>query len=164
MDHHKMAMIQVQFDKKIIDDVLIDGGSRINIITKNQKIQFGLSKPNPVPYNLHMVDQTIAKPLGLINDLKIFVYGIPYTITFTVINNNVLDSSYSMLLGCPWLKDVKVSHDQGTNTITIQGIDIVITIPVTKKLGIQTKRSKVLVCYDFHYGISDDDEDVTFAT
>jgi hypothetical protein len=58
-----------------------------------------------------MVDQTIAKPLGLIKDLQIFVHGIPYTITFIVINNNVIDSSYSMLLGCPWLRDVKVSHD-----------------------------------------------------
>jgi hypothetical protein len=37
-----------------------------------------------------MVDQTIAKPFGLIKDLKIFVHGIPYIITFTIINNNVL--------------------------------------------------------------------------
>ncbi len=29
-----------------------------------------------------MVDQTIAKPLGLIKDLKIFVDGIPYTLHF----------------------------------------------------------------------------------
>jgi len=66
-----------------------------------------------------MVDQTIAKPLGLIRDLKIFVHDIPYTITFNVINNSVLDSSCSMLLRCPWLKDVKVSHDWGTNIVTI---------------------------------------------
>jgi hypothetical protein len=37
-----------------------------------------------------------------------------------------------MLLGHPWLKDVKVSHDQGTNI-------------VTKQLGAQTKRPEVLV-------------------
>jgi hypothetical protein len=58
-----------------------------------------------------MLDQTIAKPLGLIRDLKIFVHGIPYTVTFTVINSNVLDYSYSMLLGRPWLRDAKVSHN-----------------------------------------------------
>ncbi len=53
-------------------------------------IQLNLSKSNPTPYNMCIVDQTIAKPLGLIGDLKIFVHGIPYTITFIVINNNVL--------------------------------------------------------------------------
>jgi hypothetical protein len=51
-------------------------------LTSLVKIQLGLSKPNPTPYNLRMVDQTIAKPLGLIKDLKIFVDGIPYTLHF----------------------------------------------------------------------------------
>ncbi len=119
IDHHKMAMIQVQVDKNFIDDVLIDGGSGVNIITKNVRIQLGMSKPNLVPYNLHMANQTTSKPLGLIRDLNIFVYGILYTITFIVINNNVLDFSYSMLFERPWLRDAKVSHNWGTNTITI---------------------------------------------
>jgi hypothetical protein len=86
-----------------------------------------------------MVNQTITKPLGLIKDLKIFVHGIPYIITFIIINNNVLDSSYSMLLGRLWLKDAKVSHNWGTNTITIQGTSTLKTILVTKKLYVQTK-------------------------
>jgi hypothetical protein len=64
-----------------------------------------------MPYNLCMVDQTITKPLSLIRDLKIFDHEIPYMVTFTVINKNVLDFSYSMLLECPWSKDAKVSHD-----------------------------------------------------
>jgi hypothetical protein len=95
--------------------------------------------------------------------MKIFVHGIPYTITFTVINNNELDSSYSMLLGCPWLTDAKISHDWGTSIITIQGTNIIRTIPIIKKLGVQTKRLEVLVCYDFHFGIFDEEEDVMFA-
>ncbi len=110
-----------------------------------------------------MAYQTITKPLGLIKDLKIFVYGIPYIATFNVINSNVLYSSYSMLLGCPWLKNAKVSHDWGTNIVTIQRTGTMRTIPVTKKLGIQTKRPKVLICYDFYFGIFDDEEDVMFA-
>jgi hypothetical protein len=39
------------------------------------------------------------------------------------------------------------------------------TIPITKKLGVQTKRLKVvLVYYDFHFGLSDEEEDMLFAT
>ncbi len=92
-----------------------------------------------MPYNLCMENQTIAKPFGLIKDLKIFVHGIPYTNTFTIINTNVLDSSYSMLLGCPWLRNAKISHLWGTNTITLQGTSTIRTIIVTKKHSVQTK-------------------------
>jgi hypothetical protein len=58
-----------------------------------------------------MADQTIAKPLGLIKNLRIFIHGIPYVMTFIVIQSSVLNFSYYMLLSCPWLRDVKVSHD-----------------------------------------------------
>jgi hypothetical protein len=71
----------------------------------------GLPKPKPAPYNLRMVDQTTTKPVGLIKDLKIYVHGIPYRTTIIVFQNSVVDSSYSMLLGRPWLRDVKVAHD-----------------------------------------------------
>jgi hypothetical protein len=144
--------------------VIIDGGSRVNIIIVNLRVQLGLPKPNLVPSNLRMAYQTITKPLGLIKDLKIFVHGIPYTITFIVINSSVINYSYSMLLGCPWLRDAKVSHDWGTNTNTIQGTSIIKTTPITKKLGVQTKRPKVLICYDFHSKILDEKEDGMFAT
>ncbi len=37
-----------------------------------------------------------------------------YVVTFTMIQSIVLDYNYSMLLGHPWLKDVKMSHDWAT--------------------------------------------------
>jgi hypothetical protein len=120
--------------------VLINGGFGGNIIIENLKVQLGLSKPSPTPYNLCMAHQTIAKPFGLSRDMRIFVHGIPYIVTFTIINSNVLDSSYSTLLGCPWLKNVKVSHDYGTNIVTMQGTGIIRTIHIIKKLGVHAKR------------------------
>jgi hypothetical protein len=39
-----------------------------------------------------------------------------------------------------------------------------ITIHVTKKLGVPIKCPKVLVCYDFHFEISNKEEDFMFAT
>jgi hypothetical protein len=133
-------VIQVQVGKNIIDDVLIDGGFGININIENLKIQLSLSKPNPTPYNLHMVDETIAKPIGFIRDLKIFFHGIPYMVTFTIVNSNILDFNYSMLFGCPWLRNAKISHNWGTNIVTIQGIGTTRTMFFTNKLGIQTKK------------------------
>jgi hypothetical protein len=90
---HQMAIIQVQVGKKYINDVLIDGGSKVNIIIENLKVQLSLPKPNLTPYNLCLANQTIVKPFGLIRDLKIFVHDIPYIITFIVINNSVLSSN-----------------------------------------------------------------------
>jgi hypothetical protein len=50
-----------------------------------------------------------------------YVQGIPYINTFTVLQNIVINLSYSMLFGRPWLKDVKVAHDWGNDMIMIQG-------------------------------------------
>jgi hypothetical protein len=48
-------------------------------------VRLGVSKPKPTLYNLHMADQTIVKPLGLIKDLKILIHGIPYATPLTMI-------------------------------------------------------------------------------
>jgi hypothetical protein len=48
-----------------------------------------------------------------------------------------------MLLSCPWLRDAKMSHRWGTNTINIQGNGTIRTIFVTKKLGAPTKRPRI---------------------
>jgi len=81
----------------------------------------GLLKPKFAPYNLRMANQTTIKPMGLIRDLKIYVHGILYITMFIVFQNNLVDFSYSMLLGRPWFNDVKAAHDWGSNIVTIQG-------------------------------------------
>ncbi len=144
--------------------MLLDGGFRINIIIEQLILRLRLPKPKLAPYNLRMVDQTTTKPMGLIKDLKIYVHGIPYITTFTILHNSLVDSSYSMLLGRPWLKDVKVAHDWGSNTITIQGNGTVRTITVTKHLGGEVRRPKILPCYDYQNGITNEEEDIIFAT
>ncbi len=73
----------------------------------------GLLKPKPAPYNMKMADQTTIRPMGLIRDLNIYVQSIPYITMFTMLQNSVVDFSYSMLLGRPWLRDAKVAHGFG---------------------------------------------------
>jgi len=82
----------------MVEDVLLDGRFSMNIMTKELWKQLGLPSPKLAPYTLWMADQTITKPIELIKDLKIHVHGITYIATFTIMNNNVLDSNYSMLL------------------------------------------------------------------
>jgi hypothetical protein len=69
-----------------------------------------------------------------------------------------------MLLGKPWLKDAKVTHDWGNNVIVVQGNGIVKTILVNKKLGAKTKRPQVLIYYDMMEGLTNEEEDLIFET
>jgi hypothetical protein len=94
---HQMVVIQFQVGKNFIEDVLINGGFRISIIIEKLRVQLGLSKPKLAPYNLLMANETITNPLGFIKDLKKNVHGIPYAMTFTIIQNNVLDFNNFML-------------------------------------------------------------------
>jgi hypothetical protein len=71
----------------------------VNIIIENLITKLGLPKLKPIPYHLKMVYQSMTKPLGIIRNLKIHIHGIPYIATFIVLKNNVVDSSYFMLLG-----------------------------------------------------------------
>jgi hypothetical protein len=67
-------------------------------------------------------------------DLKMYVHGIPYIAIFTILQNIIIDLSYSMLLDRPWLRDAKMAHDWGNDIITIQGNGIVRTIIMIKHL------------------------------
>ncbi len=61
-----MATIQVQVGKIIVEDDMLDGGTKVNIITKNLKKKLGLHKPRVAPYHLRMADQNMTRPLGII--------------------------------------------------------------------------------------------------
>ncbi len=137
-------------------------GTNVNIITKNLRTKLGLPKPKPVPYHLKMANQTTTKPLEIIRNLTIHIHGIPYAATFTILQNSVVDSIYFMLLGRPWLKDAKVTHDQGNNIIIIQGNGTIITISINKKLGAETKRPQILVCHDLLEELTNEEEDLIF--
>jgi hypothetical protein len=46
-----------------------------------------------------MVNQITIKPIGLIQDLKMYVHDIPYIARFIIIQNSVVDCNYFNLLG-----------------------------------------------------------------
>ncbi len=94
-----------------------------------------------------MGNKTITKPLRIIKTLKIHIHGILYVTTYIVLKNNVVDSNYSMLLGRPWLRYAKVTHVRN-NVIIVQGNGIIKTILINKKLGAETRRPQIFVCYD----------------
>ena len=84
-----------------MENILLDGGSGVNLITEEKRILLGLKKPSRAPYQLRMVDQAVVEPDGLIRNVWIYIHGIPYNISLTVIQNKEVNDAYSMLLGRP---------------------------------------------------------------
>jgi hypothetical protein len=79
---------------------------KLNIATKH------ILKPNvPIMVETHSKLNTTAIEVDNRWQLSKYKLGIPCIATFTILNNCVIDSSYYMLLGKPWLKDAKVTHD-----------------------------------------------------
>jgi len=76
IDPH-MVVIQIQVGKNMVENVLLDGGSSVNITTKELWKWLGLPNLKPTSYTLWMAYQTNIKPIGLIKDLKIHIHGIP---------------------------------------------------------------------------------------
>ncbi len=60
--------------------------------------------------------------------------------------------------------NAKMAHDWGSNIITIQRNGIVKTITITKHLGGEVRRRKMLLCYDYQNDITYEEEDITFVT
>jgi hypothetical protein len=53
---NQMVVIQVQVGKNIGEDVLLDGGTSVNIIIENLRTKLGLPKPRPAPDHLKMIN------------------------------------------------------------------------------------------------------------
>ena len=162
IDKH-MPMISISIGKNIVDDVLLDDGSGVNVITEEECHKLGLPKPSPASFNLKMANGTIAKPTGLLRDVKIHIHGIPYIVTLTIINCQTIKSDYSMLLGRPWLRNAKVIHDWANDQVQIMGNGTVKTVKINRQLGYEVVTTHALVCYNFAEGITDDEETILLA-
>lgn len=55
--NNHMVIIQVQTRINTIDDVLLDGRCKVNIITKQLRTRLRLPKLKPTPHNLQMANQ-----------------------------------------------------------------------------------------------------------
>ena len=162
IDKH-MPVISICIGKNVVDDVLLDGGSGVNVITEEEHCKLGLPKPSPAPFNLKMANKTIAKPTGLLRDVKIHIHGIPYIVTLTVIDCQTIKSDYSMLLGRPWLRNAKVIHNWANDQVQSMGNGPVKTVKINREFGYEAVTPHALVCYNFAEGITDDEETVLLA-
>jgi len=64
--------------KRIVENVLLNGGFGVNIMTNELKFKLGLQLAKLKPYHLRMANQTTTKLLDLIKNFKIAIDGTSY--------------------------------------------------------------------------------------
>ena len=122
-----------------MDMVTLDGGAGVNGMTEKVRKTLDL-QIQEAPFQLRMADQTIAKPLGMVNQVPIRVGGVEFETTFIILN---IGEAYDMLLGRPWLRAAGAVHDWGADKLAIElnsrkvSIDTrPATVPVSNRPGL----------------------------
>lgn len=105
------VVVQINIKGVKIKNVLLDGGSAVNLMSEKAYQQLGQIKIIPTPFNLLMVDQSSCHPLGYIPSLPMLISGIRYFIDCVVLRERDSSNRQPMLLGRPWLTQAKVKHN-----------------------------------------------------
>jgi hypothetical protein len=159
----EMPMISVIVKNRRVPNVLIDGGSGVNIITDTLRRKLGLTKIEPTPFTIKMADQRKVMPKGIIRDVRLDVGGIVIRTTLTVINMVSTEDSYSLLLGRPWLKEAQAQHDWPLNKLTLTqgGSKVELSTQRTPALS-PARRPLNWEDYDWEMGLTDEEEAVVY--
>ena len=67
----KEVEIEVVMVDKVEVNVLVDGGSGLNILPEHAKKKLGLSLTSPSPFIINLANQSRVVPLGMIKDCRI---------------------------------------------------------------------------------------------
>ena len=76
----KPIEIEVMVVDKVIPNMLVDGGSGLNILPDHTMKSLGLSLTGPLPFIINMANQSPAVPLGMIKDCRISTGGEKYVV------------------------------------------------------------------------------------
>ena len=90
-----MSAPTLKFDDYFILEVLIDGGSRVNIRTYETMKKLGLTNLEPILFVIHLVNQRRIKPMVILRGVKTLISGLSFAIDcgFVYIGHNQCISS-----------------------------------------------------------------------
>ena len=74
----------------------------------------------PTPFTIKLADQSKVAPLGLVKNVPVRIVGVRFLVAFVVMTLPSHNSSYSILLGRPWLRVASIMHDWKNGTLLLQ--------------------------------------------
>ena len=112
-------MIDVSIDGVLISGLQVDVGSSVNLMTADTTEKLGSTSLLPTKLLLRMADHSKVLPMDVLVNVDTNIAGIVYKIDYMVFQLKNLTLSYPILLGRPWLFDVKACNDWGRGTLII---------------------------------------------
>ena len=85
----------------VIPQVLIDGGARVNIVTRATCEKMGWLDWLPAQFLVRMADQRRVRPLGILQGIVLDIGGISFVMSFVVMGMEEANEEYNLLLGRP---------------------------------------------------------------
>ncbi|RYA73452.1 hypothetical protein DD595_24980, partial [Enterobacter cloacae complex sp. 4DZ3-17B2] len=107
---------------------ILDGGAGVSIVTKDCWESMGKPRLSVTNIVVKMANGTIAKPMGMLKDLKIKVLGHKVRHTFIVMDFSKHLMSYEMILGRPFMREAQMVHDWSKNHVYLQFQDSVLRV------------------------------------
>ena len=87
-----------------IENKLIDLGSAINMMTTIVLEVLRLGQfLRPAPSILELVDRTMVKPAGVLDDIVVSVASWEYPVDFMIVESKDPSKGHLIILGIPWL-------------------------------------------------------------
>mgnify|MGYP000512339142 CR=1 FL=1 len=127
VDHHIPAM-KVVLQGQEVTGCIINGGSRVNVISKATCSHLDITKWEPCPFWLHMEDTRSIRSLGLVRKLKIVIGGHGFEIAVAVLALAAL-GAYPILSGRPWLCSASIKQNWQYNCISFRRGRAMVRVP-----------------------------------
>lgn len=113
-------IVTVQINGCSFPNALVDLGATINIPTTTTCQKLGITSLDPTTTFLELVDQSVVKPEGTLQDVMVSIDSWQYPVDFLIINpRNWLDGN-PLILGKPWLAIVDAYITCQTCSMTIE--------------------------------------------
>ena len=80
-----MPTVKVEWNNAVYDDVLLDGGSGVNILSEAEFLKLKKVSLEPALFQVRMADQRRLQPIGMLKSQTIKIHGIQILVNFVVL-------------------------------------------------------------------------------
>ena len=116
----QVPVVTVQIANQIVPNVLLDGGSGVNVLSESMCAWLGILRFESAPFAVKMADQRRVQPLGIVRHCKIKIATLRFGIAAVVLRMEDIQEAYPLLLGRPWLRQAKAKHNWETDVLAIR--------------------------------------------
>ncbi len=110
-------IISVQCNGSVLHGVLVDGRTKVNVMTIPVMKYLGLKINRSASVTLKMANKRVVKPEGVISNVVITIMRVSTIMDFHVVLEE--DGAYPMILGKPWLTKSHAKNYWGEGYMTI---------------------------------------------